>query len=379
MAARRVLLFSFNYPPHDGGVSRLCAELVAGLKRKGIGIRVLSQRRHGPGSRIPSVPEERVTMCRPLRELAALRRLRRTALNLVIICGLWYPEGLLALLAGARPRVILAHGLELRPTRERWRRGLWHWLMQLVLRRASLVVASSRYTADIVRISAPGAAVVALPLGVDHRRFRPGDRRAARRRLHVPDDKRVILTVSRILLYKGHRLVFQALAALPEPARDTFVYLIAGQGRDMPRLQQDAEALGLGRVVRWLGYVPEADLAELYRSANLFVLCTRENPDQPDIEGFGLTFLEAQACGIPVVGTSTGGIPDAIAEGQGGWLIDQDDLGALTAILARLVEDPEEFRQMGRAARQRVQSECTWDHYMDRLIEMLQMRGIPIG
>jgi phosphatidylinositol alpha-1,6-mannosyltransferase len=147
----------------------------------------------------------------------------------------------------------------------------------------------------------------------------------------------------------------------------------------MPRLQQDADALGLGRVVRWLGYVPEADLAELYRSANLFVLCTREDPDQPDVEGFGLTFLEAQACGIPVVGTSTGGIPDAIAECQGGWLIDQDDLGALTAILARLVEDPEEFRQMGRAARQRVQSECTWDHYMDRLIEMLQMRGIPIG
>jgi len=376
--ACRVLFFSFNYPPQDGGVSRLCAELVSGFQRKGVAIQVLSQRRNGAGSCIPSAPEERVTMRRPWRELAAVRRLRRTGPNLAIICGLWYPEGLLATLAGARPRVILVHGLELRPTRERWRRRPWRWLMQFVLRRASLVVANSNYTAGLVRARAPGAVMAALPLGVDHRRFCPGDQHAARRRLHVPDEKRVIVTTSRILLYKGHRLVFQALAALPEPIRNTFIYLIAGQGRDMSRLQHDAEALGLARVVRWLGYVPEADLPELYRSADLFALCTREDHDQPDVEGFGLAFLEAQACGIPVVGTRTGGIPDAVSEGRGGWLIGQDDLAALTAILARLVEAPENFRQMGQTARQRVESECTWERYMDRLIQVLETRGVPI-
>ena len=120
-----------------------------------------------------------------------------------------------------------------------------------------------------------------------------------------------------------------------------------------------------------------ADHLHLYRSANLFVLGTREDPDQPDVEGFGLALLEAQACGIPVVGTRTGGILDAVAEGHGGWLIDQDDVGALAAILARLVDDPEEFRQMGRAARQRVERECTWGHYMDRLIETLEIKGVP--
>ena len=317
-AGEQVLFFSFNYPPHDGGVSRLCAELVLGLQRREVDIRVLSQRRHGPGSRIPLVPEERVTMRRPWRELAALRALRRAGPNGALICGLWYPEGLLAVLAGMPPAVILAHGLELRPTRQRWRRRIWLWLMRVVLRRADMVVANSEYTAGIVRAAAPDTTVAALPLGVDHRRFCPGDRHAARRRLHVPDDKRVIVTVSRILLHKGHRLVFQGLAALPESARDTFVYLIAGQGRDMPQLQQEAEVLGLGRVVRWLGYVPEADLPELYRSADLFVLCTREDADQPEVEGFGLAFLEAQACGIPVVGTRTGGIPDAVQEGRGG-------------------------------------------------------------
>jgi phosphatidylinositol alpha-1,6-mannosyltransferase len=378
VAAEPVLFFSFNYPPHDGGVARLCAELVSGLQRRGIGVRVLSQRRDEALSHVPAATEQRVTMRRPWRELAALRRLRAAGHRRAVICGLWYPEGLLATLAGVRQLVILAHGLELRPTRERWRRRGWRWLMGWVLRRARIVVANSNYTANLASRLAPGAHVTALPLGVDHRRFCPGDPQSARLRLGIPDGKRVIVTVARLLAHKGHRLVFTALASLPESVRAQLVYLIAGRGRDMAALQQEAEALGLGRVVRWLGYVPEAGLPAVYRGADLFVLCAREEPLQPEVEGFGLAFLEAQACGTPVVGTRAGGIPDAVVEGRGGWLIDQDDVAALTAILVHLVEEPEEFRRMGRLARQRVEGDCTWDRYVDRLIGTLHARGVSI-
>jgi phosphatidyl-myo-inositol dimannoside synthase len=118
------------------------------------------------------------------------------------------------------------------------------------------------------------------------------------------------------------------------------------------------------------------DLPQLYQSADLLALCTREDPNQPDVEGFGLAFLEAQACGIPVVGTRSGGIPEAIKEGQGGWLIDQDDVGALAELLGYLVEAPGEFERMGRIARERVEKECTWDHYIDHLIRTLGQHGI---
>jgi phosphatidylinositol alpha-1,6-mannosyltransferase len=373
-----VLFFSFDYPPLDGGISRLSAELVTGLQREGVEIRVLSQYRNEMRSCMPPAPEDRVTMRRPLRELAALWKLRHWCYGKVVICGVWYPEGLLATLAGVRPIVILAHGFELWPRPQLWRRGAWRWLMQRVLGRSRIVVANSRYTADLVRTRAPGANVAAVPLGVDHRRFCPGDRQAARRRLGVPGDKRVIVTVSRIESYKGHSLVFRALAAMPEDIRANLIYLIAGQGRDMEPLAQAADTLGLADVVRWLGYVPEVDLPDLYRSADLFLLCTRENRGQAEVEGFGLAFLEAQACGIPVVGTRTGGIPDAVQEGRGGWLIEQDDAGALAAILAYLVEVPAEFERMGRIARQRVEEECTWDHYIDRFIQVLRVRGVSI-
>jgi phosphatidylinositol alpha-1,6-mannosyltransferase len=378
MAPKTVLFFSFGYPPHDGGISRLCAELVMGLQRRGVGIRVLSQNRDGAGSCIPPARVERVTMRRPWRELAAFRELRRTGPNAAVICGIWYPEGLLATLAGVRSVVILAHGLELRPTRQRWRRGPWRRLMQLVLRRARLVVANSKYTAELVRRSADGTRVTALPLGVDHHRFCPGDRHSARRRFGVAEDKDVIVSVSRIHWYKGHRLVLRALAATPDVTRDRLLYLVAGQGPDLEPLQQEADALGLNGAVRFLGYVPEEDLSALYCSADLFVLCTREDHDHSEVEGFGLAFLEAQACGVPVVGTRTGGIPDAIEEGRGGWLIEQDDVEALTAILCRLVNSPGNFRLMGLIARQRVESECTWDHYVDSFVERLGIQGVSI-
>jgi phosphatidylinositol alpha-1,6-mannosyltransferase len=379
IVTRKVLFFSFNYPPLDGGISRLCAEIVSGLQRKGVEVRVLSQSRKGPGSHIPPVRESRLTMLRPWRELAALRELRRIDSNEIVICGLWYPEGLLAILANVQPGVVLAHGLELKPRRQCWRRPMWRWLMQRVLRRAGIVIADSGYTAELVRSVAPGARVRSVPLAVDHLRFRPGDRLSARRNLGIAEDKRVIITVSRVTAHKNHRLVLKALAAMPEDTRSRFVYVVAGRGRAMmATLQQEADGLGVGQAVRWLGYVPEAELPRLYQSADLFVLCTREDRNQPNVEGFGLVFLEAQACGVPVVGARTGGIPDAVKESQGGWLIDQDDAAALSAILMRLGENPEEFRRMGILARHRVERECTWDSYMDRLSDALSLHGLRI-
>ena len=378
LSSGRALLFCFSYPPLDGGISRLCAELVTGLQRKGVAMEVLSQRREAAGSEIPKVPERRVAMHRPRRELQAFRSLLRVDRSTPVICGIWYPEGLLASLARLRPLVVLAHGLELNPTRARWRRWAWRWMMRRVLRNATLVVANSRYTAELVARFAPRARVTAVPLGVDHRRFCPGDRAAARRRLAIPEDKHVILTVARVVAHKGHRLVFRALAAMPDCRRAEFLYLVAGRGRDMPALQQEATSLGLEGIVRWLGYMPETELPDLYRSADLFALCTREEPDEPDVEGFGLALLEAQACGIPVVGTRTGGIADAVHDGRGGWLIGQDDVPALQEILASLALNPGEIRDMGRVARQRIESEATWDHYIDRFMAALAMRGIAL-
>jgi phosphatidyl-myo-inositol dimannoside synthase len=317
------------------------------------------------------LPEVRVTSKRPLREWRAFQCLQKQWRNTPVICGVWYPEGLIAYLAGMRPLVILAHGAELLPTVDRWRRPLWRALQRQVLESASLVIANSDYTRLLVSKVAPDARVEAIPLAVDPQRFTPRDREAAKEKYGV-SGKHVICTVSRIYPYKGHDVVLRAIASLGPDERERLVYLVVGKGPYEHGLRKLATELGVESHVRWLGFVPEADLPEVYSASDLFVLCTRDAPEERSVEGFGLAFLEAQSCGTPVVGTRTGGIPAAIQDGVGGWLIEQDDQETLAHIIRALALSPELFRMAGTQARQRVLRANTWVHYIQVFTALLQ-------
>jgi len=313
---------------------------------------------------------------RPWREWESYRALRNRRGLGPTVCGLWYPDGLVAQVACSRPRIILAHGLELMPTAERWRRHIWGRMLQSICESADLVIANSEYTRKLVVERAPKAKVVAIPLAVDYKRFAPGDAQAAKRRFGVTD-KVVLSTVSRLDSYKGHDLVLKAMAASSERVRRNLIYLIAGKGPHHGELERQVSELGLMEQVRFLGFVPEDDLPDLYRASDLFLLCSREVAERQQVEGFGLVFLEAQSCGTPVIGTRTGGIPDAVKEGEGGWLIEQDDVRALSTFLTQLVDDPSVFQAAGQRARNRVERFCTWEHYMAQFVAALESVETP--
>jgi phosphatidylinositol alpha-1,6-mannosyltransferase len=374
--SRSELLFSFDYPPSDGGIARLCGEVSSGLERAGIRCDVLSQSPPN-GVQFLAANERgaRVTCRRPWREICAWQKLRQLRNQGPVVCGIWYPEGLLALLAGVRPLVLLAHGSELMPSIALWRRRAWRELCKRVCEAADLVVANSEYTRGLVLSVASQAKVVVLPLGVDEERFCPGDKESAKRRFDA-DGKIVVSSVSRLHAYKGHETVLRALAELPQRQKCRMLYLIVGKGPYSSVLRRLTEDLGLNEQVRFLGFVREEDLPDLYRASDLFILCTRESTVQQEVEGFGLVFLEAQACGTPVVGTRTGGIPDAVKHGEGGWLIQQDDLAGLVEIFTRLAVDPAAFCAAGVTARRRVEREATWGHYIDRFLMALEAEGI---
>lgn len=374
--ASQNFLLSFEYPPTSGGVSRLASEIARGLSKANLPVQVLTQdstKTEGGLERPPNVAVKCVDPQRPLRELRALWELRGQSGP--IISSIWYPEGLLATLLDIRPRVVLAHGLELLPTKQWWRRSLWRRLQGWVLESADLVVTNSAYTRQLVLDTAPDANVSAIPLAVDEKRFVPGDARAAKSEFGVAD-KIVLGSVSRITDRKGHDVVLRALARLAPTQRENLAYIVAGRGEHLVQLKELADELGVSDTVRWLGFVTEEELPQLYRAMDLFLLCSKEDRDAQFVEGFGLVFLEAQACQTAVLGTRTGGIPDAIAHGEGGWMIEQDDVDALRGFLERLIEAPEDFAEAGRVARQRVERECTWDHYIEHLQDVLTKNGI---
>jgi phosphatidylinositol alpha-1,6-mannosyltransferase len=285
---------------------------------------------------------------------------------------------LIAHLAGVRPLVVLAHGAELLPPVDRWRRPFWNALQRFVLENADLVIANSEYTHQLASSVAPKAHIETIRLAVDSDRFAPGDRDAAKTRFGVAG-KRVLCTVSRIHHYKAHDTVLRAIASLTPDEREQLVYLVVGTGPYETELKKQVIELGIESQVRWLGFVSEEVLPQVYWASDLFVLCTRDAPEERAVEGFGLVFLEAQSCGTPVVGTRNGGIPAAIRDGKGGWLIDQDDSQQLADIIRELVRSPESFRTAGTRARQRILNENTWECYGQRFTSALQSVGIYHG
>lgn len=223
--------------------------------------------------------------------------------------------------------VIVAHGIDMHP-------GLSN-LRKLALRRADAVWAVSRWTRErSLKIGLAADRVRVLSNTVDERRFDLGEVGAAMRQRHgLEPGEKVLLTVARLdpaEQYKGCDTVLRALPALQAevgPVR----YLVVGTGADRERVEQLASELGVGRCVTFCGFVPDAELPDYYRLADVFVMPSRG-------EGFGIVFLEAMACGTPVLGGNQDGTRDALADGALGVLADPDDPVALATELQRLLE-----------------------------------------
>lgn len=309
---------------------------------------------------------------RVVQEWEAFWFLVRRARRQPVLCGLYWPEATLVLGATGRAPLVLAHGTELLR-----RGGVGGWLRQQIrratLERAELVLANSRFTAALVAEVAPAARCAVLPLAVDHERFSPGDQRESRRRLALPEHSRIVASVGRVQPYKGHRIVIEALSRLEPALRKSVQFVVAGTGPSTESLQQLAHDLGVAEQVRFLGYVPESDLPDVYRSADVHMLLSEHTAS--DVEGFGLVSLEAQACGTPAIGSQSGGISDAIDHGRGGWLVPPGDVDAVMRHLIDLVEKPESYRAAGVAARSRVLSERTWAHCADVVLRAVRAAG----
>jgi phosphatidylinositol alpha-1,6-mannosyltransferase len=291
-----------------------------------------------------------------------------------VLASVWNPEATLAMLLGLvgllpRNLWVMAHGNEVMAyPKTSGRYALKGWLRRRVLHYARGVICNSHYTEQLVKSLAPSANTLVINPGVDSRQFAVTEGAAnCRHRFTLPEGKRLLLSVSRLDRHKGHDLVLRALSAMTPEDRQRLHYVVAGKGDQLIALQQLAKTLAVAEQVTWLGYVADADLPYLYKAADLFVLCTREDPESRGVEGFGMVFLEAQAAGLPVVGTRAGGIPDAIAEGEGGWLIPQDDIDALAAHLRRLAANSVDVAEQGQLGQRRVARSGSWQYYVNTL------------
>ncbi len=242
-----------------------------------------------------------------------------------------------------------------------------------VLRKARHVVAAGGYpAAEAERAAGRALDITIVPPGVDTTRFAPLDpreRAASREHFGVAADAEVVVGLSRLVPRKGFDTAIRAVAALRHE-RPNLVLLIGGSGRDTERLAGLAKELSAP--VRFLGRVPNDDLARLYACADVSMMLCRNRWLGLEQEGFGIVFVEAAACGVPQIAGRSGGAAEAVADGETGYVIDPPtDVSLVVERLRHLLEDSALRERMGLASRERAVREFSYDVLSRRLGESL--------
>jgi phosphatidylinositol alpha-1,6-mannosyltransferase len=213
-----------------------------------------------------------------------------------------------------------------------------------------------------------------LAPGVDVDAFHPGvDGSDVRKRFGL-SDRPVVVCVSRLVPRKGQDMLIRALPEIRRRVPGAALLLGSG-GPYRPNLEKLARDVGVGSDVVFTGSMPWAELPALYAAGDVYAMPCRTRAAGLDVEGLGIVYLEASATGLPVVAGDSGGAPDAVLEGETGYVVGGRDVATIAARVAGLLADPARARAMGAAGRAWVEREWRWEKQAARLTEMLSMRG----
>jgi phosphatidylinositol alpha-1,6-mannosyltransferase len=226
-------------------------------------------------------------------------------------------------------------------------------LLRLVARPVTAVIAPSRELQEATaRIR---KAAVYIPNGVDPGTFSPADealRSAARQRLGLSASQ-VILCPRRLVYKNGVDRLIEALPRIVERAPNAHA-ILAGGGPEHEALAARASSLGVVNRISFLGNVPHTGMSDLYAASDVVTIPSR-------LEATSLAALEAAACGLPVVATRVGGLPEVVQDSHTGYLVAEDDSTGLADAISRLLIDTSLSHRLGTRARSVVLHKFSWD------------------
>jgi phosphatidylinositol alpha-1,6-mannosyltransferase len=342
-----ILLLASEFAPATGGIGTYAREIASAAFALGANVTVFA----------PDYAQDTTTLDRSLpfevrrfrgglhsmkdvpSKVLLTRSLVRAERYDVVHAADWpffIPVALSRRLAPARI-LMTVHGTEINETQTR--------LKRFAIRASGLfgprtdVAANSLYTRELFRerFAVDESRIRTIWLGVSDFWFGPRNGRAATRLAYdIAPDRIVIVTVARITRRKGHSVTLAALCALPKELRQRITWLIIGpDGEDDHVRQLRRLVASTDCDIRFLGAIPDQDIRDIYGAADFF--CLTGVPDSSGrVEGFGLVYLEAAACGLPSVATAIGGVPEAVLGDETGLLVppSTDDIARAITELA---------------------------------------------
>ncbi len=279
-----------------------------------------------------------------------------------VFFGAAAPLGLLARgarRAGAKNIVALTHGHEV------WWSKLWPF--SWAIKRIGKSVDSLTYLGDYTRRAISKALkseshskLVHLAPGIDTDHFSPAKKSPRIRRELGLEDKKVIVSVGRLVHRKGQDFLIDALPIIEQNIPNVHLLLV-GEGPYRSELEKRANSLGVRERITFIGRVQYAELPEYICAGDIFAMPSRSRLAGLEVEGLGIVYLEASACGLPVIGGVSGGAPDAVIEGETGFSVDGKSAPAIAQAAIQLLENPDFAAKLGAQGRDWIVSKWRWE------------------
>jgi len=372
------LLVSVDFPPHTDGVSTISRELSIQIAEAGKKMFVIGPKDKGDkefDARYPyqafRVPGYHWGYLRAIPILfCMLFVVFRYGIKKIFAMNIAY-GGLLSWLLSFVKRldyVIFAYGYEFEKVK---RHSLARWLYLRIYGRAKAIICCSRAVRErLISFGAEAYKIKVLYPAVDFGRYYPSD--VPRKYLEEKGlwGRKILLTTGRLVERKGHDQVIRALPEIIKCFPDV-LYCISGIGPNEENLRKITRESGVVDYVRFLGRLPEKELLYLYNACALFIMPSREIEREGHIEGFGIVFLEANACGKPVIGGRSGGVLEAIQEGETGLLVNPDSCLEIAEKVVFLLSKPDEAKKMGSRGLDWVRKNFNWKQYVCESYEFL--------
>ncbi|MFH0819827.1 MAG: glycosyltransferase family 4 protein [bacterium] len=384
---KKVLLLTLDFPPQTGGVANYLANISQNLSADKISILTVRQSGSAKFDQKQGYKIYRENLISQLpiwpKWLAAIYHafqvIKKEKPDLILV-GQILPLGTVALVIKKLTGLnyfVSCHGMDILLAQKNKRKK---WLTTLIIKNSQQIIANSQFTKkEIMKLGAgENKITVIYPcphtniIGVGACPNITNNQQLNNKQLNEKfnlSNKKVLLTVGRLVERKGQD---QVIRALPEVIKSfpKLVYFIVGSGPYQGELEKLAKELNLEDKIIFAGRVNDEELTNYYQTADIFIMASRQIAG--DVEGFGIVYLEAASFGLPVIAGRSGGVGEAVLDGQTGILVNPENIKEIAQAIIKLLADENLAKKMGQTGKERVEKEFQWSKQAAKLKELLK-------
>jgi len=349
-----ILILTTFYPPAKGGIQTYTYEIARNLEKIGYNVTVFT------------ISNDGIKKIFNFNSFKLIKKNKKISLYKlfskydIIFATSWFPSGILGFILSIIFKskfYISAHGNEiLYPKNYPFMRSI----MKICFKKTYKIFSVSNFTKKLlIKNGVNSKKIIVIPNGTDPIRFNPNiSNTDIIDKLNLKN-KKIILSISRLVERKNFGMIIKILKDVINEIPNV-VYVIGGTGPMKDKWEKIAINYNIIEQVKFVGYIPEKDLPKYYSMCDVFIMPSIEMKEESEVEGFGITFLEANACGKPVIGSRSGGISDAIIDGKTGFLVNPEDRNEIKDSLLKILKDAVYANILGKNGRKRIETELNW-------------------